>query len=202
MRPTYRHIPEGRDAPLVSTIIQRSKAPALGRVPPTASAIDSTPGRTLSRSTLPDHPQSPIVRWPFAAPPAPHPLANTQEARQKAISKHRYFKLPYFLYGTLRKKRPTQPCEPFDNFKPTISTKSKRGSALHYGADPLKHRNTPRTRRANQRPIRLSPGRTRRQSPCPYHNTYSRPNDQRTPLCPLVWPAVRTPHIASSCARR
>ena len=78
---------------------QQSEAPALGRVPPTASAIDLTPVRTLSRSTLPDHPQSPIVRWPFAAPPAPHPLANTQEVRQKAISKHQCFKLPYFRYG-------------------------------------------------------------------------------------------------------
>ncbi len=190
MRPTYRHIPEGRDAPLASAIIQRSKAPALGRVPPTASAIDLTPGRTLSRSTLPDHPQSPIVRWPFAAPPAPHPLANTQEARQKAISKHRYFKLPYFLYGSLRKKARTT-VRAFRQLQPSNKLKLLKSHPLDDA-----------TRRANQHLIRLSPGRTRRQSPCPYHNTYSRPNDQRTPHCPLVWPAVRTPHTASSCARR
>ncbi len=66
--------------------------PPLGRVPPTTSAIDLTPGRTLSRSTLLNHPQLPIVKWPFIAPPAPHPLANTQVARQKVISKHQHFK--------------------------------------------------------------------------------------------------------------
>lgn len=133
----------------------------------------------------------------------PTSLANTQVARQKTISKHQYFRhpLPTLVMATYG-KRPTQPCEPFDNFKPTISTKSKRGSALHYGADPLKHRNTPRTRRANQHPIRLSPGRMRRQSPYPCRNTYSRPSDQRTPRRPLAWPAARIPHTAWNCARR
>lgn len=190
MRPTYRHIPEGRDAPLALPIIQRSKAPALGRVPPKASAIDLTPGRTLSRSTLPDHPQSPIVRWPFAAPPAPHPLANTQEARQKAISKHRYFKLPYFLYGSLRKKARTT-VRAFQQLQPANKLKLLKSHPLDDA-----------TRRANQHPIRLSPGRMRRQSPCPCRNTYSPPSDQRTPRRPLAWPAARIPHTAWNCARR
>ena len=112
----------------------------------------------------------------FAAPPAPH-----LPCKHAAGAAKDHFETPilqasttHSRYGDLRKKAHTT-VRAFRQLQTNYFHQIKKGSALHYGAEPLKHRNTPRTRRANQHPIRLSPGRMRRQSPYPCRNTYSRP---------------------------